>query len=91
MKILNIIPQLCQLRCEGANCSDCPDRYCKDCPEKPGAAKKVVEKMRAWWAATPFATSPEKDKQQHVGKKEEEEDKKEKPWWKFWVSEDKKK
>jgi len=78
-------------RCEGANCSDCPDRDCKDCPEKPGAAKKVVEKMRAWWALTPFATSPEKDKQQPVGKKEEEEKKEEKPWWKFWVSEDKKK
>merc|ERR550534_3677869 len=68
-------------RCKGANCSDCPDRDCKDCPEKPGAAKKLVEKMRAWWALTPFATSPENDKQQPVGKKEEEE---EKPWWKFW-------
>ena len=73
----------CLFRCKSDVCSDC-----NDCPEKPGALKKVVEKMRAWWAATPFATSPEKDKQQPVGKKEEEE---EKPWWKFWVSEDKKK
>jgi len=78
-------------RCEGAKCSDCPDRDCNDCPEKTGATNRVVEKMRAWWALTPFATSPENDKQQPVGEKEEEEEKEEKPWWKFWVSEDKKK
>ena len=38
-----------------------------------------------------MATSPENDKQQPVGEKEEEDKKEEKPWWKFWVSEDKKK
>ena len=91
LKSLKIIQKLCQFRCEDAKCSDCPDRDCKDCPEKPGAAKKVVEKMRAWWALTPllscscscscsYSLEPENDKQQPVGKKEEEEDKKdEKP------------
>ena len=59
---------------------------------------KKEEKKRAWWALRPFATWPEKDNsdyyKQPVGemitedKKEEEE---ERPWWKFWVSKDKKK
>jgi len=79
-------------RCKVAKCSDCPDSDCNDCPEKTGATKKE-ERKRAWWALRPFATWPENDKKQPVGqmitedKKGEEE---ERPWWKFWVSKDKK-
>ena len=70
-------------------CSDC-----NDCPEKTGAAKEEEEKKRAWWALRPFATWPENNKQQPVGKKipeDRKEEREERPWWNFWVSKDKKK
>ena len=76
----------CLCRCKSDKCSDC-----NDCPEKTGAAKEEEEKKRAWWALRPFATWPENNKQQPVGKKIPEDKEEERPWWKFWVSTDKKK
>jgi len=72
-------------RCKSDKCD------CNNCPEKTGAAKEEEEKKRAWWALRPFATWPENNKQQPVGKKIPEDQKEERPWWKFWVSTDKKK
>ena len=79
----------CLFRCKSDKCSDC-----NDCPEKTGAAKEEEEKKRAWWALRPFATWPENNKQQPVGKKipeDRKEEREERPWWNFWVSKDKKK
>ena len=79
----------CLCRCKSDKCSDC-----NDCPEKTGAAKEEDEKKRAWWALRPFATWPENNKQQPVGKKipeDRKEEREERPWWNFWVSKDKKK
>ena len=88
MMVPNISKTVCVFRCKSDKCSDC-----NNCPEKTGAAKKE-ERKRAWWALRPFATWPENDKKQPVGEKITE-DKKgeedERPWWKFWVSKDKKK
>ena len=78
----------CLSRCKSDKCS-----VCNDCPEKTGAAKEE-EKKRAWWALRPFATWPENNKQQPVGKKipeDKKEEREERPWWNFWVSKDKKK
>ena len=88
MMVPNISKTVCVFRCKSDKCSDC-----NNCPEKTGAAKKE-ERKSAWWALRPFATWPENDKKQPVGEKITEDKKgeeEERPWWKFWVSKDKKK